>query len=390
MSTSSDIVCMAFPSWEGEYSKSSIELMKALAANYRILYIDYAFTWKDVLLGNKNAPIDRVLGKKNPLQTVTLENGSQIHVLSLPPSLPANWAKSYSLYQNIMKLNTRFALKRIRKAMKQLNMHAPIIVNAFNPAMGLHCLNKFNEKATIYYCYDNMDATLWANKHAATCEKDFTKKVQATVFTSHALKQQKSVAGTPSYLLPNGVNLTIFEPHFAAEALSFAKPTIGYVGMIDDRLDYELLSYIIKKKPEWHFQFIGKVVCKEANQLSQFPNVTFEGAKPAAELPAFMKQWQAGIIPFRKNEFTQTIFPMKANEYLVMGLPVVKTNFAALSDLDGITTTSNSPEDFHTALQNELTNDHATKRLERHQFALNNSWKARAATLEKILIQYAK
>lgn len=96
-----DIVCHAFPSWRGDYVKSTIQIMKELAVNHNVLYVDYAYSWKDILFNsfkNRYIPVARVLGVRNPIETVNLENGGLLHVLSLPPVIPFNWISSPHQY----------------------------------------------------------------------------------------------------------------------------------------------------------------------------------------------------------------------------------------------------------------------------------------------------
>ena len=60
-----DIICIAFPAWEGNYLKSTVQLMKELALSQRVLYVDYAYTWKDFIQsirGKNFASWQRMIG----------------------------------------------------------------------------------------------------------------------------------------------------------------------------------------------------------------------------------------------------------------------------------------------------------------------------------------
>ncbi len=78
-------------------------------------------------------------------------------------------------------------------------------------------------------------------------------------------------------------------------------------------------------------EFVGRIVSKDkAAQLDKFPNTKFWDAKKPEELPSYLKKFDAGIIPFLKNEQTAGIYPMKINEYLAGGIPVISTDFFAV------------------------------------------------------------
>lgn len=388
-----DIVCHAFPSWRGDYMKSTVQLMKELAATNNVLYVDYAYSIKDVLVNtrhNKYIPVKRILGLDAAIEKVQLENGAFIHVLSLPPVIPFNWINNNSLLNLVQGINQKIINGRIKSAMKKLNMNSPIVVNAFNPFFNSVKQSGFKQKATIYYCYDNIAASNWASKHGQRLENDFAKQADALIFSSEALQQSKSIAGKISFVVTNGVDLSIFENEMEK---GFSKNNsdeinIGYVGSVDDRLDYDLLEQTISNFPTWKFHFIGRIMSASADRLNKYSNVKLYGAVDVNQLPAMMKNFNAGIIPFKKDEFTKNIYPMKANEYLALGLPVVMTNFAQLNDLANFVSAVDA-KDFIQSLTLEIKNDTFEKKQQRVKIAISNSWKNKAVAFEKILHQYA-
>ncbi|MCU0324973.1 MAG: teichuronic acid biosynthesis glycosyltransferase tuaH, partial [Spirosomaceae bacterium] len=97
-----------------------------------------------------------------------------------------------------------------------------------------------------------------------------------------------------------------------------------------------------------------------------------------------MKRIDVGLIPFKKNEFTKSIYPLKINEYLASGMPVVSTDFADLTDFKGLIyelEERNFEENLRIAIQ-EIDKTLIEKRI---AFAQANSWKNRAAELNKII-----
>lgn len=97
-----------------------------------------------------------------------------------------------------------------------------------------------------------------------------------------------------------------------------------------------------------------------------------------------------GIIPFRRLEVIRSMYPIKIHEYLAAGLPVVMTNFANLTGLDGMVFSTNKPEIFLDRIRDEIKTDSEKKQLQRINFAKNNSWEKRAGKLNKILYDLLK
>jgi glycosyltransferase involved in cell wall biosynthesis len=382
-----NIVFWSFPSWNDEYMKSTIELAKELALRHRVLYIDYAFTIKDVLPSGKTRSVPRknIFGKNGGLRKIKLNNGGEVEVLSLPPVFPFNWISNKKIYNAVESVNQWLVASRIKKALQKIGWQPDVIVNAFNPFFGHATQHIFKTIPLVYYCYDNIDAAAWAKKHGARLEKEIIQQADAVVFTSDALQQTKK--GTKkSFVISNGVDARVFEKAIGEKTLSrSSEKIVGYTGCIDNRLDYELLEEVVKQNAQLKFEFIGPVTCSDAGKLKKYRNVNFTGMVKPAQLPKAMKNFDAGIIPFVKNNFTRNIYPMKANEYLAMGIPVVATDFATLNDLNNYLEIAYNPVEFSTKLQQSLGTDSQSKQQERRLKARANSWEQKSLEFEKIL-----
>jgi glycosyltransferase involved in cell wall biosynthesis len=239
----------------------------------------------------------------------------------------------------------------------------------------------------VYYCYDNIDAAAWAAKHGARLEKEIIKNADAVVFTSDALQTGKA-GNSNSFVVSNGADLRAFEKllHLKGQRANDAVRVVGYTGCIDNRLDYQLLGTGSRSKiHNLQFEFIGPVTCADADRLKAFTNVKFHGSVKPAELPAAMQHFDAGIIPFVKNDFTRNIYPMKANEYLAMGIPVVSTDFSLLNDLNNYLQTAYTPTEFSAMLNQSLGTDSKLKQEQRKLKARENSWEQKSLQFENVL-----
>ena len=147
----------------------------------------------------------------------------------------------------------------------------------------------------------------------------------------------------------------------------------------------EIMQEVIKANAQLLISFVGRIIDKSIeSNLNRCPNVEFTGAKQPNELAKYMEKIDVGLIPFEKNEFTKNIYPLKINEYLASGMPVVSTNFADLTDFEGLIYESdetNFKENIKTAIA-EKSKILIEKRI---AFAKANSWKNRAVELNKII-----
>lgn len=390
MAKKKQIVCIGFPKWEGDYMKSTVSLMSELAKQHDVLYVDYPYTWKDIILSilgrEKTASVPRILGVQPRLRSLRLSAGQTIHLLTLPPFVPANWMSSERNYDRLLGLNGRLALRAIRKAMKDLQFQDPIVVNAFNPALGNVLQGKLGEQGLIYYCYDEISAAQWISKHGTRHERKFLALVDLTIVTSTGLQKNKSPNTSNCVLVKNGVSLALFKGDIPRT--SKKRPRIGYLGSLDERIDLPLLERLIKAYPNCDFQFVGRVVLPELHErLKRFSNVALLGPQRPERLGALVAGFDVGLIPFKKNRLTVGIYPLKINEYLAMGTPVISTDFADLSDFEGVAWIGKTPEEFIRLVQEALLENSIAAIAQRKAFARSNAWSARAKALDQAIDQ---
>ncbi len=105
----------------------------------------------------------------------------------------------------------------------------------------------------------------------------------------------------------------------------FAHPRIGFFGVIDERLDVDLVAAVAQARPDWQFVMLGPVVKIDPASLPRRANIHWLGGKAYADLPAYLANWDAGWMPFAINESTRFISPTKTPEFLAAGLPLVST-----------------------------------------------------------------
>ncbi|WP_237049976.1 glycosyltransferase [Microvirga ossetica] len=100
---------------------------------------------------------------------------------------------------------------------------------------------------------------------------------------------------------------------------------LGFFGVIDERMDIDLLASVADLRPDWHFVMIGPVVKIDPASLPQRSNIHWLGGKSYNELPHYLAGWDVGFMNFALNESTKFISPTKTPEFLAAGVPVVST-----------------------------------------------------------------
>jgi UDP-galactopyranose mutase len=188
------------------------------------------------------------------------------------------------------------------------------------------------------------------------------------------------------HLFPSGVEIGHFaqadERHYdrPADLADVPAPILGYFGVIDERMDLELLAHLAQSHPEWQVVLIGPVVKIEPADLPQAPNLHYPGMKDYRDLPAYLAQFDVALVPFAMNEATRFLSPTKTLEYLAAHKPVVATPIPDIIELYGeYVRIGETPEQFVNAVAAALaeTNSERQQRRQREQALLKRyTWDA--------------
>jgi teichuronic acid biosynthesis glycosyltransferase TuaH len=378
-----DIVCIANTPWEGDYQKSTVLLLSRLAEHNRVLYVAYARTIKDLFVywKNKNlTAVKQMLGITSRLHQVPVRNNRTAQVLTLPPVWPYAMAKGcLPLFKLILFVNALLVRGTIKKAIQTLNMKNVISITAFNPFFGLYLRGYLHEEINLYYCYDGIQGKRYG-RAAHLLEKEFIEKIDGVIVTNPALAQEKSAWNQNCHVVKNGVDFPLFSSVVSASPRPVhARKVIGYIGSVDQRFDIPVVRWCIEHLPECDFVIVGRVLNADAaSTLRQYPNVIVKSPVSPGQVPAIMYGSDVGIIPYTRTPINRNVYPLKINEYLAVGTPVVMTDFAELTEFNDVVSTAHSKEEFLQAIRHILETDSAEQQKRRMQVAGENSWDKRA------------
>lgn len=195
--------------------------------------------------------------------------------------------------------------------------------------MALPFSRHLKARSVIYDCMDELSMFKGAPPALLTYEEELF-RLADVVFTGgmnlYEFKKNKhhNVHGVPS---------SIDREHFATsdeqaepeDQAHIPHPRIGFYGVLDERLDIELVRGLAHALPGWSIVMIGPVVKIDPATLPQANNIYYLGGKDYNVLPGYLKGWDVAMLPFAMNESTRFISPTKTPEYLAAGRPVVST-----------------------------------------------------------------
>ncbi len=270
---------------------------------------------------------------------------------------------------------------------------------ATNPK-DLPLVRKIPYRLLCYDCFDNNPEFFADNKRRreATAKQEAQLMAMADfVIVSSPLLYDRKRRGTKAiYLIPNGVDANHFRPSTEGHAIpqdivrfvNARRPIAGYHGVIDHWFDVDLLANTALACPEIIFVLIGTVKT-DVSQMERLPNVHLLGAKPYAILPTYLRWFNVGLIPFRMNELTLTVDPIKAYEYFGCGLPVVSVPLPEMKRKAPLATLASTPAEFVEAIRYSLREQDQRQRDSRIAYAGANSWQSRIDIFFSIVQSFA-
>ncbi len=200
--------------------------------------------------------------------------------------------------------------------------------------------------AVVYDCMDELSAFRFADPRLVELETKLMARADAVFTGGWSLYEAKRHRHANIHPFPSAVDAEHFgrarseSVEAPADQAGLARPILGFYGVIDERLDLDLVRDVAAARPHWTLVMLGPVAKIDPADLPRLPNIHWLGPKGYGELPAYLSGWDVALMPFAINEATRFISPTKTPEYLAGGRPVVSTPIADVGrhygELEGV------------------------------------------------------
>ena len=183
---------------------------------------------------------------------------------------------------------------------------------------------------------DWSDPALGGDWYDEDLEHDLLVRADTVIGSAPDLVQRAATAGrVDAALVPNAVNEAVFAEHVSERPADLPDgPLIGYHGSLyGDWFDWEGLSAVARANADASVAVIGEARGVPSNLPG---NIVFLGLKPQSDLPAYLRCFDVGLVPFKVTRTTHAVSPLKVYEYLACGVPVAAPPLRALADVEGV------------------------------------------------------
>ena len=398
-----DIIYFTLFPWENAYSSVSLSFTREFSKHNRVFYINMPWSLKD-FVKNWSTPLAKERRTnlfKNKIRYERIAELSENVIAVHPPlTIPINFLPNGRVYQRLKAYNHQVIVETIRQVIKDYNIKDYIYMNCYNPYCGGVLPKDLKPKLNIYQCIDDMTQEPYTARHGARNEEEVIADADVVFVTSKNLFKLKSPLNPNSYILHNAADLSIFKEALdkeferPAEIKNIKGRIIGFTGNMDpNRVDYDLLKKIALYHSDKTLVLVGPINNDQYKKvgLDKMPNVIMTGGKHIRELPKYLQHFDVTIIPFKKNILTASIYPLKINEYLAAGKPVVSTNFSEdIRDFSDVIYLAENDEGFMNELNKAIGENDEIKIEERALKASENTWTQRVKRFWEIVENHSE
>lgn len=288
-------------------------------------------------------------------------------------------------------------IESIGDILPQYVKNTSVPVGWFYSASFSPLLEQIKFESVIYDCMDELSLFKGAPIHLVNQEKYLMAHADIIYTGGKSLYESKKQLHDNVYCFPSSVD----ESHFA-KALNGIKvpddiagiksPIVGYYGVIDERIDLELLHNAAKQMPEVSFVMIGPLAKIEDSDLPRESNIHYLGMKSYAELPHYLKAFDIAMMPFALNDATKYISPTKTLEYMAAGRPIISTKIKdVVRDYSNCVSLIDNAAEFCAAIKNITQNtDRSELKKEYNAILEKTSWDNTANKMSSIIKEFAK
>jgi glycosyltransferase involved in cell wall biosynthesis len=370
------LLCLGTHAWDAHWTPVQ-QVMVRLAPRNRVIYLEPFHPPLAWLLGKH-----RLLAEQRTQGVARLREVADNLLVYRPgyPYLPRNMRSPLAA-----RLNAPLYRREIAALLRRLDVRKPWLWSFF--AQSLSVLDLEFEHV-IYDCVDEWPAFFPhpQEKRFVTAIDDALCRRAELVFVGSApLLETKGPLNRNTHVVNHAADIAHFgraadaATTVAADLAAIPTPRVGFVGMMDRvRFDVDLIEQLARQG-KYQVVLIGGYVDGAEQTLPRLPNVHRLGMRPVSALPGYLKGLDVCIMPYRLNEATRNIYPLKLHEYLATGKPVVTTAIPAVQEFRHLMYVADNHADFVRHVDTALAEQDTARPAARRACAREHSWEKHVA-----------
>ena len=313
------------------------------------------------------------------------------NVTVMCPHISVSWAKNPKLPQQLREWT--------RQAIENLNEDGAFdkpLLWYYSPMDASWSLGHFENRGVVYDCMDELSQFTGAPKALVLNESRLMEHADVVFTGGYNLGDKKRRQHDNVHVFGCGVEFNHFNKAADPGTLIppdidfMQRPILGWMGVVDERVDYAMVGEMARMRPDWSFAMVGPVVKVDPNLLPHSPNLFWLGGRDYQQLPHYVRAFDVNMMCFAINAATEFINPTKGLEYMATGKPIVSTAVRdVVKQWTDIVHIAKGAEEFVMAAQRALERQGDTdERVKRGlELARKCSWEGTVQTMQDLIKQ---
>jgi len=257
---------------------------------------------------------------KEPSSRRSFKNLSVLPVSSIFPIEPLH---------NLFKLINRKSLAAAFKQISVFKDENTILVIGKPSLLALKLCKELAWRKKYFDAMDNYPAFFkgYSSHSMNSIEKKVASSVDTIICTSHPLIEKFSNHNNVELCL-NACTDDFVKGRHDKNLIAGHSITFGYVGTIANWFDWAWVIELAELNPTSAIRIIGPLKTLKPRYLPH--NISIEKPVSHDEVPSLLSEIDIGLIPFRVNDITKYVDPIKFYEYAASGIPILSTKFGEM------------------------------------------------------------
>ena len=259
--------------------------------------------------------------------------------------------------------------------------------------MALGFTSHLQPAAVVYDCMDELSCFAHAPVELRQFEQELLRRADVVFTGGQSLYEAKRHLHRNIHPFPSSVDVEHFAQARVVDAdpedqRDIPRPRLGFFGVIDERMDLELLAGIAEARAHWQIVILGPLAKIDPAALPRRRNIHCLGPKTYAQLPQYIAGWDIALLPFARNDATRYISPTKTPEYLAAGKPVVSTSIRDVIRPyahQGLVRIADSVEGFVDACEAAMTEDAVARQRDADVLLRQTSWDGTWTRMQRLV-----
>jgi glycosyltransferase involved in cell wall biosynthesis len=264
----------------------------------------------------------------------------------------------------------------------------------YDPMTVNSAIGHLDEQVVVYDCMDELSQFKGAPAELVSREQALVRSADVVFCGGRKMREKRLPLNANTHFFGTGVDCAHFGSALnpalpvASEIAALSGPVLGYFGVVDERIDYDLLAELADARKDWSIVMVGPAIKVDPATFPQRKNLHWLGGRQYADLPAITKGFDVCLMPFALNAATEYINPTKALEYMAAGKPVVSTSLSEVrSNFRGVARIGESHEEFIELCQAEASNPSKARIKKGLVLAAANTWESNLARMEALIAE---